>query len=52
VVLLGSGAADYEARVNAATRALGWAFRGYVGFSVPLAHQIIAGCDVFLMPSR
>ena len=27
-------------------------FRGWVGFSVPVAHRIVAACDVLLMPSR
>lgn len=27
-------------------------FRGWRGFSVPVAHRIIAGCDIILMPSR
>jgi starch synthase len=27
-------------------------FRGWVGFSIPVAHRIIAGCDILLMPSR
>ena len=27
-------------------------FRGWVGFSVPMAHRITAGCDILLMPSR
>ena len=26
--------------------------RGWVGFSVPMAHRITAGCDMLLMPSR
>ena len=26
--------------------------RGWVGFSIPVAHRIIAGCDIILMPSR
>jgi len=26
--------------------------RGWVGFSVQMAHRITAGCDVILMPSR
>ena len=26
--------------------------RGWVGFSVDFAHQMIAGCDIILMPSR
>lgn len=27
-------------------------FRSCVGFSVPLSHRIISGCDMILMPSR
>jgi starch synthase len=52
VVILGSGAADYEARVRAASHEFGWFCRGHVGFSVPLSHKIIAGCDILIMPSR
>lgn len=26
--------------------------RGWVGFSVKMAHRITAGCDILLMPSR
>ena len=26
--------------------------RGWVGFSVAMAHRITAGCDILLMPSR
>lgn len=26
--------------------------RGWVGFSVKMAHRITAGCDLLLMPSR
>jgi glycogen synthase len=52
IVLLGSGAADYEARVRAASHEYGWFCRGHVGFSVPLSHKIIAGCDILIMPSR
>jgi hypothetical protein len=50
--MLGSGAADYEARVRAASHEYGWFCRGHVGFSVPLSHKIIAGCDILIMPSR
>jgi hypothetical protein len=52
VVILGTGAADYEERVRAASHDFGWFCRGHVGFSVPLSHKIIAGCDILLMPSR
>eukprot|EP00271_Cylindrocystis_brebissonii_P006532 TRINITY_DN19307_c0_g1_i1.p1 TRINITY_DN19307_c0_g1~~TRINITY_DN19307_c0_g1_i1.p1 ORF type:complete len:750 (-),score=100.20 TRINITY_DN19307_c0_g1_i1:1340-3589(-) len=51
-VMLGSGDPALEAW-------MGWAeanhkdkFRGWVGFSVPVAHRITAGCDILLMPSR
>ena len=27
-------------------------FRGWVGFSIPVSHRIMAGCDILLMPSR
>lgn len=52
VVMLGSGAPDYEARLREATHEFGWFCRGHVGFSVPLSHKIIAGCDILIMPSR
>lgn len=52
IVILGTGAADYEARVKAANQEWGWFCRGHVGFSVPLGHKIMAGCDILLMPSR
>ena len=26
--------------------------RGWVGFSIEVAHEVIAGCDIILMPSR
>lgn len=52
LVILGTGAADYEARVRTADQEWGWFCRGHVGFSVPLGHKIMAGCDILLMPSR
>lgn len=52
VVVLGAGAADYEAAVEAETRASGWFFRASVGFDARLARRVIAGADVLLMPSR
>jgi glycogen synthase len=50
--MLGSGAADYEEALLAATKAQGFFFRARVGFSGPLAHRLFAGCDILLMPSR
>ena len=52
MVMLGSGSAKYEAAMRAAEAAHRPAFRGWVGFSVPVAHRIMAACDVLLMPSR
>jgi starch synthase len=50
-IALGSGAKEYEdflqAMRNHAPRQVGV----YVGFNDPLAHQIEAGADIFLMPS-
>ena len=50
-IALGSGASEYEeffqAMRNHAPRQVGV----YVGFNEPLAHQIEAGADIFLMPS-
>jgi starch synthase len=52
LVVLGSGDADQEAALRY------WAARfpqklvGFLGLSEPLAHQIEAGADLFLMPSR
>ena len=50
--MLGAGAPDYEDALREATRAHGAFFRAHVGFSVPLAHRVIAGVDALLMPSR
>ena len=52
MVMLGSGSAKYEAAMRAAEAAHRPSFRGWVGFSVPVAHRIVAACDVLLMPSR
>ena len=51
-VMLGSGSAELEGRMRAAEAAHPAHFRGWVGFSVPLAHRLTAGGDVLLMPSR
>ena len=50
--MLGSGRADLEAFMRATEAANPARFRGWVGFSVPVAHRITAGCDILLMPSR
>ena len=43
MVMLGSGDAKYESAMRAAEAAQPRAFRGWVGFSIPVAHRIIAG---------
>ncbi|KAK9809081.1 hypothetical protein WJX72_009092 [[Myrmecia] bisecta] len=51
-VMLGSGDAKYEAQMREHEEHFKANYRGWVGFSIPVAHRIIAGCDVLLMPSR
>ncbi len=52
LVILGSGEPEFEAHFQAAERAHPERIRVNTGFDNDLAHQIQAGCDLFLMPSR
>ena len=52
VIMLGSGLEELEQFMQWAESAYNDKFRGWVGFSVPMAHRITAGCDILLMPSR
>jgi starch synthase len=52
LVMLGSGAARYEAFFRMVEARWPRKARGWVGFSEPMAHKIEAGADIFLMPSR
>lgn len=52
MVMLGSGDASIESWMQWAESTFKDKFRGWVGFSVPVAHRITAGCDILLMPSR
>lgn len=52
VVMLGSGDTEMEKWMKWAETQYREKFRGWVGFSVPVAHRITAGCDILLMPSR
>lgn len=52
VVLLGSGSPALEGFLREIERAWPAQARGWVGFSTPVAHRIIAGSDLLLMPSR
>lgn len=52
LVVLGSGDYHLEQRLNALqARHPGWVYAWY-GYNEPLAHQFIAGADMFLVPSR
>ena len=50
--MLGSGVAEYEQQMRRAEQERPDHFRGWVGFSIPVSHRIMAGCDILLMPSR
>jgi len=52
VVMLGSGLPELEDFMRWAESTYPDRFRGWVGFSVPMAHRITAGADILLMPSR
>lgn len=52
MVMLGSGDPAIESWMTWAEGEYKDKFRGWVGFSVPVAHRITAGCDILLMPSR
>jgi starch synthase len=52
IVILGSGEPRYEEMLTAAAQAQPQRVGIRIGFDDALAHQIEAGCDCFLMPSR
>ena len=52
LVMLGSGIGELEGFMQWAEATYNDKFRGWVGFNVPVAHRITAGCDILLMPSR
>lgn len=52
LVILGSGEAKYEQSLQRFAERYPARFRFDHGYNNPLAHKILAGCDVFLMPSR
>jgi starch synthase len=52
MVMLGSGIPSIEGRMREMEKEYPDHFRGWVGFSIPVAHRIIAGADIILMPSR
>ncbi|KAJ6805703.1 soluble starch synthase 2-2, chloroplastic/amyloplastic [Iris pallida] len=52
LVMLGTGRADLEEVLRGFDNRYRGKVRGWVGFSVEMAHRITAGADVLLMPSR
>ena len=52
LVLLGTGAQEYEERFAALGERFPSKFSINITFNNELAHQIEAGCDLYLMPSR
>ena len=52
VVLLGSGREDLEDGFKWAESEFRDKVRAYVGFNVPVSHEITAGVDLLMMPSR
>ncbi|GAB4831653.1 Sucrose synthase [Ancistrocladus abbreviatus] len=52
LVLLGTGRPDLEQMLKELERQYHDKARGWVGFSVEMAHRITAGADILLMPSR
>ncbi|MBZ0158967.1 glycogen synthase GlgA [Candidatus Methylomirabilis sp.] len=52
LVLLGSGGKELEATFHEAAAKYPSKLAVRIGFDVPLSHQIEAGADLFLMPSR
>jgi len=52
VAVLGTGTDDLEHRVWEATQRFPEQVAVYYGYDIPRSHQLQAGCDFFLMPSR
>ena len=52
LVLLGSGNKKFETQLQALASKYSEKFSCHIGYDEALSHQIEAGCDVFLMPSR
>jgi starch synthase len=52
VIILGSGHMSYESELLSMAEKYPSRLHVHIGYSEDLAHQIEAGCDLFLMPSR
>src|SRR5690606_9348986 len=51
-LVLGSGDPQLEDKLDHMKQQLGGYYNSYIGYSEPLSHQIYAGSDFLLMPSR
>ncbi len=52
MVILGSGHMHYETELQALARQYPNRLHVHIGYSEDFAHQVEAGCDLFVMPSR
>jgi starch synthase len=52
MIILGSGHMLYETELQALAEKYPSRLHVHIGYSEDLAHQIEAGCDLFIMPSR
>merc|ERR1719310_2469613 len=52
MIMMGNGEAHYAECVRTAEVAYPGRVCGYVGFDPKVEHQMMAGCDLLLMPSR
>jgi len=52
IVMMGKGGLEYANQLHEAEQRYKGRVCGYVGFDPYIEHKMMAGCDVFLMPSR
>lgn len=52
IIILGSGDSAYETELTELVEKYPTRLHVHIGYSEELAHQVEAGCDLFLMPSR
>lgn len=52
IIILGSGDSEYETELIELAEKYPSRLHVHIGYSEELAHQVEAGCDLFLMPSR
>ncbi|MBB6445817.1 glycogen synthase GlgA [Bacillus benzoevorans] len=52
LIVLGTGDPEFEDFFRSMEHQYGGKFKAYIGFDESLAHQLYAGADLFLMPSK